>query len=198
MTMNPDWQISPCLGLGPLRLGMSMKDVEAFDTIFGPVKRRIDDGQAAEAVIRTLEPFAESVPAIRENIAQMRAQSVGVITEHRSLKAPILKYRQDKLIEIILPGDCRETSLAGRLLFAPDSQATAAHLAGQSGETRFLTPELMFPSLCLLLLEFATRNDKGEILFSQVPANRKDNRIVKLVEKSNIQANADKYAVLIL
>lgn len=139
--LNPCWQITPCQGLGPLRLGMSMREVEGYDALFGKVTRRIDDNQAMEAVIKTLEPFAGTVPGIQENIARMRAQSSGVMTEHRSLSAPILKYRQDHLVEILVPAECGETHVAGQRLFKSLSRVTLVHLAGLAGEVRFLSPE---------------------------------------------------------
>lgn len=196
MTLNPDWQISPCHGLGPLRLGMSARQVGTFDVTFGAVTRRIDDNQAAEAVIKTLEPFADTVPAIRENIARMRAQASGVVTEHRALDAPILKYRHDQLVEILVPADCDQTHLAGQPVFGSDSRAAIAHLASVAGELRFLSPEVMAASLCLLLLEFGVAAHDRRVIFSKVGPRQEDHRIVKIVTREEIQGKLNDYRIL--
>lgn len=51
----------------------------------------------------------------------------------------------------------------------------------------------MVPGLCLLLQGFAKEDSAGQVTFSHVPPGKKDDRLVKLVTRSEIEANLPQY-----
>ena len=137
--MNEPWTLSPLVGVGPLRLGMSRSDVDRLSDLLGPID----------------EPVSQ----------ETRADGRTMIVEYRDKSSPECVFDEDALCEIIMSEFVRfDIRLDGVSMFTVAPQQAVAAMARTCGPAYWSIGRLFFPESAIQVTGFI-----GEIGHSGVP-----------------------------
>ncbi|MGU3502823.1 hypothetical protein [Mycobacterium sp. C31M] len=104
--MSADWTVRPRKGLGKLLFGMSPAEVDALSDTYGAVTGRMSDAISEDILLDTLEKFGDALSeqekqALIAAHAEVSPALAGSVTETRGEPGLILRYDDDRLIEIM-------------------------------------------------------------------------------------------------
>lgn len=155
------WRISPRSGLGQLRFGEPKAAADTREGIYGAVTRQASDRIPDYTLQDTLAQFGSDLSdEEKQALLALYAESgpdASSVTEVRGDHGLVLRYEQDRLVEITLSPDHSLANLAGKgvfLLPAKDVLATAESLNKTPGfyhgtTAAFLSLGLIFEGFCL-------------------------------------------------
>jgi len=172
-----DWEILPLLGFGPLRFGMSSAQAASFDAIYGVVESRIDEAANDTGVLDAMSQFTAEIPEMRELMAQLASQHRGAFSEHRKTTSPILRFKDDKLYEIVLGEHCDRAEIGAIRPFVDPRREVIRGVTRLSGRRRKLRGVYLFEGLGIMMHGYS---DGGE-------------RIVNLIDGVAAQAESEKF-----
>lgn len=168
-------QILPLVGLGLLRFGATRNEVGAFDALYGSPQAVVDEAAAADPVLDVMAQYVDQVPEMRELMAAMKAEQSAVVVEHRGPTSPILRFRDGKLVEIVLSAKCGEAHLDAIRPFLDTRRAVVAALTTRNGGRQELSGVYLFDRLGIIAHGFIAESEE-RILNLLDPAGARDQR----------------------
>ncbi|MFS0893132.1 hypothetical protein [Microbacterium sp. 179-I 3D3 NHS] len=154
MAAESDWTIVPRGGLGRLVFGMTPAQVDALAGTYGAITGRGSDAVPDDILRETLEMFGgamsdEEKQALTEAYAEF-GQSADSVTETRGEPGLVLRYKADRLVEIMPAVGQGPLLLDGVDLLAMTGREAMASLERlNGGPGRFAGTEAAFDDLAI-------------------------------------------------
>jgi hypothetical protein len=159
-TDRENWEILARSGLGQLKFGDSRAAVDALEDVYGAVTRQASDRIPDSTLQDTLAQFgSDLIDEEKQALLALYAESgpdASSVTEVHGDHGLVLRYEQDRLVEITLSTDHSLSNLSGKnvfLLSAREVLATAESLNKTPGLYHGATAA--FPSLGLIFEGFS-------------------------------------------
>jgi hypothetical protein len=122
MAVEKDWTVFPCEGLGKLKFGMSPTQVDALSDTYGAITGRCNDRIPDDILRDTLETFGGGMSNEEKHaliaVYAESGPSADSVTETRGNPGLILRYKADRLVEIMPAEKQRPLFLDGKDIFA--------------------------------------------------------------------------------
>lgn len=154
MAVEADWTVFPCRGLGKLEFGMSPAQVDALSDTYGAVTGRGNDRVSDDLLRDTLEKFGDAMSDEEKQaliaVYVESGPSADSVTETRGNPGLVLRYQDDRLVEIMPAVEQRPLFVDGRDIFALrelDPLALLERLNGGPG--RYADTEAAFDNLAI-------------------------------------------------
>lgn len=122
MSVDANWTVLPRVGLGQLEFGMSSAEVDALSDVYGAITGRGNDRVPDDILHETLGMFGNAM-SDEEKRAFVAAYvdngpSVDGVTEIRGNPGLVLRYKADRLVEIMPAVTQRPLFLDGTDIFS--------------------------------------------------------------------------------
>ena len=122
------WELKPLVGIGPLRFGMSLKDVDAFEDLLGQVYAQFDE---------------------------KKPNGSSVVQQARDLEAPVLYFTKGILTGIQLDHHAKvRIEFGGISVFRDASRDVLAAFEAAEGQAYFGLGATLFPELSISMTGF--------------------------------------------
>ncbi|MGV0810217.1 hypothetical protein [Mycolicibacterium setense] len=154
MAVEADWTVFPCEGMGKLKFGMSPAQVDALSDSYGAVTGRGNDRVSDDLLRDTLEKFGDAMSEEEKQaliaVYAESGPSADSVTEIRGNPGLVLRYQDDRLVEIMSAKEQRPLFLDGSDIFAlRDLEPLALLERLNGGPGRYADTEAAFDKLAI-------------------------------------------------